>query len=62
MLEGTDENKMMNEERQKQCIKDLELNENATLSSLSPVLQDRVRECSLRKNELVSLFLSNQEN
>jgi len=54
MLEGNDESKMMKEERQKECIKDLELNENATLSSLSPVLQDRVRECVLRKNELLN--------
>lgn len=62
MLEATDESKTMKEEKQKECMKDLELNEKSTLSSLSPVLQDRIRECVLRKNEQVSLFLSNQEN
>lgn len=61
-LEGTDEIKSMKEEKQKECLKDLEMNENTTLSSLSTVLQNRVKECVLRKDGLVSLFLSNQEN
>ena len=54
MLEGKEEDKKMKEDKQKVCIKDLELNENATLEELTPSLQKRVRECVLRKDELVS--------
>lgn len=54
MLEPKEDDKKMKEDKQKECIKDLELNENATLAELNPSLQKRVRECVLRKNELVS--------
>jgi len=54
MLEATDENKKAKEEKQKECIKDLELNENSTMEELSPTLQNRVRECVLRKDGLIN--------
>lgn len=54
MLEGKEEDKKAKEEKQKDCMKNLELNENTTYAELTPVLQNRVRECTLRKDELVS--------
>lgn len=53
-LEAKDEDKKMKEDKQKECIVDLELNENSTLEELNPTLQDRVRECVLRKDELIN--------
>ena len=57
-LESKEEDKKAKEEKQKECMKNLELNENTTFTQLTPVLQNRVRECTLRKDELVSVTLS----
>jgi hypothetical protein len=53
-LEAKEEDKKIKEDKQKDCIRDLELNENSTLEELNPTLQDRVRECVLRKDELIN--------
>jgi len=54
MLEATEEDKKTKEDKEKECIKDLELNENTTMADLSPALQNRVRECVLRKDGLIN--------
>ena len=53
-LEPKDEDKMKKEEKQKECLKDLEVSENTTVDALSLPLQNKVKECVLRKDELVS--------
>lgn len=58
-LESKEEDKKAKEEKQKECMKNLELNENTTYAELTPVLQNRVRECTLRKDELVSILQLN---
>lgn len=57
-LESKEEDKKMKEEKQKECMKNLELNENTTFNELTSILQNRVRECTLRKDELVSKHYS----
>lgn len=52
-LEPKDEDKMKKEMKQKECLKDLEVNENSTLTDLSEAYQSKVTECVLRKDELV---------
>lgn len=55
-LEAKEEDKMKKEEKQKECLKDLEVSENSTVEALGQPLQDKVRECVLRKEELVSVL------
>lgn len=58
-LEATSEEKMKKEEKQKECLTDLEVNENSTLTDLSEAYQSKVKECVLRKDELVSFWYFN---
>ncbi|KAI1289764.1 hypothetical protein HDE_08265 [Halotydeus destructor] len=53
-LEAKEEDKAKKEEKQKECLKDLELSENSTLSELSNPVQDKMKECALRKDKLVN--------
>ena len=53
-LEPKEEDKKKKEEKTKECLKDLEVNENSTVDALSKPLQEKARECVLRKDELLN--------
>ena len=47
----------MEEEKMKECLKDLEMNENSTIDDLTMSQHAMINQCLLRKQELVSLKL-----
>lgn len=53
-LEPKENDKKMEEEKIKECLKDLELNENSTLDEVTTAQKTKIDHCILRKQELVS--------
>ena len=54
-LEPKEEEKKKKEEKVKECLKDLEVNENSTVEALSKPLQEKAKECVFRKDELINV-------